>query len=34
MQFGIGIVNGFVFGVGMIAAAFVMRFVFHVGFCG
>ncbi len=34
MQFGIGVVNGFVFGLGMILAAFVMRFVFHIGFCG
>lgn len=28
------IVNGFCFGTGMIVAAFVMKFIFHVGFCG
>lgn len=26
-------VSGFCFGVGLIVASFVMRFVFHVGFC-
>lgn len=28
------VVNGFLFGIGLIVAAFVMKFVFHIGFCG
>ncbi len=34
MAFGITAVNGFLFGIGMIVAAFVMKWIFHVGFCG
>lgn len=34
MQFGISVVSGFCFGVGLIVAAFVMQTLFHVGFCG
>ncbi len=33
MQFGVSVLNGFTFGLGMIIAAFVMRWIFHVGFC-
>lgn len=28
------VVDGFAFGVGLIIAAFVMEWVFHIGFCG
>lgn len=28
------VVNGFLFGIGLIVAAFVMKWIFHVGFCG
>ncbi len=34
MQFGITLVNGFVFAVGFIIAAFVMKFLFHVSIMG
>lgn len=34
MQYGLTVVQGFLFGIGMIVAAFVMKWVFHVGFCG
>ncbi len=34
MQFGISLVNGFTFGIGMILAAAVCRVVLHIGFCG
>jgi uncharacterized membrane protein (DUF485 family) len=27
------IVNGFLFGIGMIIAAFVMNWIFKIGFC-
>ncbi len=27
------IVNGFLFGSGLIIAAFVFKFIFHIGFC-
>jgi len=33
MQQGLQVLNGFCFGLGLIVAAFVMRFIFHVGFC-
>lgn len=28
------LINGFLFGIGMIAAAFVMKSLLHWGFCG
>ncbi len=31
---GLSVTNGFCFGVGMIVAAFVMKYFFHIGFCG
>jgi hypothetical protein len=31
---GVQVVSGFCFGSGLIIAAFVFHFVFHVGFCG
>ena len=34
MQFGIQALNGFFFGLGLILVAFVMKFVFQIGFCG
>ena len=34
MQFLVSVGSGFCFGVGMILASFVMKFIFHVGFCG
>lgn len=34
MNFAVQVANGFCFGLGMIIASFVMKFVFHVGFCG
>lgn len=33
-QAGMTVVNGFLFGSGMIVASFVMKFIFHIGFCG
>lgn len=33
MQFGISVVNGLCFGIGMILAAAVMK-LWHLGFCG
>lgn len=34
MQYGISVVNGFLFGVGLILAATAMRLAFHVSVCG
>lgn len=34
MQFGISIVNGFLFGSGMILAAAFFKVALHLGFCG
>lgn len=34
MNFGITVVNGFCFGVGLIVAALVMKVLFHIGLCG
>lgn len=34
MNFGITVVNGLCFGVGMIIAAFLMKALLHIGFCG
>jgi hypothetical protein len=34
MNFGITALNGFLFGFGMIIAAFLMRSLLHIGFCG
>lgn len=34
MQFGVSIVNGFCFGVGMILAATFCKVALHIGFCG
>lgn len=31
---GMQIVNGFLFGSGLIIASFVFKFIFHIGFCG
>lgn len=31
---GLTIVNGFLFGTGMILAAFMLRALLHIGFCG
>lgn len=33
MNYGIQVINGFCFGLGLILIAFVMNYVFHVGFC-
>ena len=32
MNFGIQVLNGFSFGIGLILASLVMRLLFHVGF--
>lgn len=29
-----GLVAGFLFGIGLIIASFVMKWIFHIGFCG
>lgn len=34
MNAGIQVVNGFLWGSGMILAAVVFKLLFHVGFCG
>ena len=34
MTFGIQVINGFLFGLGLIIVAFVMKYLFHIGFCG
>jgi hypothetical protein len=34
MNFGIGVLNGLCFGVGMILAAVLMKALVNVGFCG
>lgn len=34
MNMGLQIVNGFLFGVGLILASAAMKVVFHMGFCG
>jgi hypothetical protein len=34
MQYGLQVVSGFLWGVGLIVAALVMKLLFHIGFCG
>ncbi len=34
MNFGVTVLNGFCFGTGMIVAAFLMKALLHIGFCG
>lgn len=34
MNAGMAIIGGFCLGVGVTVAAFVMKFVFHIGLCG
>lgn len=34
MNYAIQIVNGFLFGVGLVLAASAMRVAFHLGICG
>lgn len=34
MNLGLTAVGGFLFGVGMILAAFLMKALLHIGFCG
>lgn len=34
MQFGVSVVNGFCFGVGIVLAATFMRVALHLGVCG
>lgn len=34
MNFGITFVNGVLFGTGLIIAAFLMKSLVHIGFCG
>lgn len=34
MNYAIGIVNGFCFGVGLLIAAAAMRVAFHISMCG
>lgn len=34
MSYGLQVINGFLFGLGLIVVSFVMKFIFHVGFCG
>ena len=33
MSFLLTTFNGFCFGIGLILAAFIMKFIFHIGFC-
>lgn len=34
MNFGLNFVNGILFGAGLIIAAFLMKALLHIGFCG
>ncbi len=34
MNFGISALQGFCWGIGMILAAFLMKSLLHIGFCG
>lgn len=34
MQFGVSVISGFCWGIGMIIAAFLMKSLLHIGFCG
>ncbi len=34
MNFGISVVNGLCFGIGMIIASFLMKALLHIGWCG
>ena len=34
MNYGLTAVNGFLFGIGLIIAAFLMKALLHIGFCG
>lgn len=34
MQFGVNILSGFCWGIGMIIATFLMKSLLHIGFCG
>ncbi len=33
-NFGLSVVNDLCFGIGMIVAAFLMKSLLHIGFCG
>lgn len=34
MNFGLAAINGFLFGIGLIIAAFLMKALLKIGFCG
>jgi hypothetical protein len=34
MNYGLQVINGFLWGTGLIIAAFVFKYVFHTGLCG
>jgi hypothetical protein len=34
MNFGIQVINGFLMGIGLIVAAFLMKALLHIGWCG